>query len=326
MKALKKSLLEAVSTDLDAIEEALKKNLKPYLSLVTHVADYLISSGGKRIRQLLMVLSARLCGYKGDLDVTLSAVFEYLHVATLLHDDIVDGAEVRRGYPVAHAIWGNPATVLVGDYLLARSINIAARTGRLPIIDVISRATARMSEGEIYQLLHRGDAQLSENQYMDVIERKTACLIQAACQTGALLANAEETQIQAMVTYGRHLGYAFQLVDDLVDYMADPAVLGKGTGTDLREGKVTLPLIYAMDRAGVEDRETMTAIIGNTETGASEFGTVLKLVNDYGGITYTKNRAKTHVGEAKNALKSFPRSPTRTILEDLADYVLARQL
>lgn len=324
--ALKERLLEAVSKDLAAIEAALKENLQPYLSVVSHVADYLISGGGKRIRPLLMVLSARLCGYKGDYDVTLSAVFEYLHVATLLHDDIVDGAEVRRGYPVAHTIWGNPATVLVGDYLLARSINIAARTGNLSIMEVISRATARMSEGEIYQLLHRGDVHLGEDQYMDVIERKTACLIQAACHSGALLADAEEVQVQAVMDYGRHLGYAFQLTDDLLDYTADPAVLGKKTGTDLKEGKVTLPLIHAMNHAGPKDRESMIAIIGKPDPTMSEFRTVLELVKAHGGIRYTENRAKEHITAAKTALELFTPSASRAVLEDLADYVLARQL
>lgn len=326
MNALKDRLLKAVSTDIQAIEAALKDNLHPYLSVVSHVADYLIAGGGKRIRPLLMVLSARLCGYKGSFDVTLSVVFEYLHVATLLHDDIVDGAEVRRGYSVAHGIWGNPATVLVGDYLLARAINIAAQTGQTSIIDVISRATGHMSEGEIYQLLHRGNVNLTEEQYMDVIGRKTACLIQAACHTGALLAGASEQRVQALAAYGNHLGYAFQLVDDLLDYTADPAVLGKSTGTDLKEGKMTLPLIYAMKQAENEDRKHMESLIGTTDPTTDQFKATLTLVNDYGGIAYTRNLAREHLTTAKSRLEVFDTSSTRTILEDLADYVLARQV
>jgi len=326
MNALRNRLRKAVSTDIQAIDAALKDNLRPYLSVVSHVADYLIAGGGKRIRPLLMVLSARLCGYKGRFDITLSVVFEYLHVATLLHDDIVDGAEVRRGYPVAHGIWGSPATVLVGDYLLARAISIAAQTGQTSIIDVISRATAHMSEGEIYQLLHRGDINLTEEQYMDVIGRKTACLIQAACHTGALLAGAQEHKVQALAAYGNHLGYAFQLIDDLLDYTADPAILGKSTGTDLKEGKMTLPLIYAMKQAGNKDRKHMESLIGTTDPTMDQFKATLKLVNDYGGIAYTRNLAKEHLATAKNRLEVFDTSSTRTILEDLADYVLTRQV
>jgi octaprenyl-diphosphate synthase len=326
MNALKDRLLTAVSTDIQAIETALKDNLQPYLSVVSHVADYLIAGGGKRIRPLLMLLSARLCDYKGRFDVTLSVVFEYLHVATLLHDDVVDGAEVRRGYPVAHGIWGSPATVLVGDYLLARAINIAAQTGQTSIIDVISRATGHMSEGEIYQLLHRGDINLTEEQYMDIIGRKTACLIQAACHTGALLAGAPEHRVQALAAYGNHLGYAFQLIDDLLDYTADPAILGKSTGTDLKEGKMTLPLIYAMKQAGNKDRKHMESLIGTTDPTMDRFKATLKLVNDYGGIAYTRNLAKEHLATAKSRLEVFDTSSTRTILEDLADYVLTRQV
>jgi octaprenyl-diphosphate synthase len=326
MKNLKRRILEAVSNDLDAIEKALTQNLEPYLSIVSHVAEYIIFGGGKRIRPLVMVLSARMCGYNGNNDKTLSIVFEYLHTATLLHDDLVDGAEVRRGNPVAHSIWGNPATVLVGDFLLARSINIAAQTGLMPIIDVISRATAQMSEGEIYQLLHRGDIALSEEQYMELIERKTAYLIQAACQTGALLACAHEDRVQAMAQYGNHLGYAFQLVDDLLDYTADAKVLGKAIGTDLKEGKLTLPLIYALNHAGSEDRTKMETIIGDDELKATKFNTIVDLVNKYDGIEYTRKLAKRHVNSAKEALHLFDNSNTRTILEDLADYVLTRQM
>ena len=326
MKGLKERILNDVAQDLTAIEKALVENLKPYLPFVTHVANYIMFSGGKRIRPLLMVLSARLCGYQGDYDKRLSVVFEYLHAATLIHDDVVDGAEVRRGNPVAHSIWGAPGAVLVGDFLLARSIAIAAETDRIAIIDVLARTTAEMSEGEIQQLLHRGDLDLDEGQYMEVIRRKTACLIQTACQSGALLAGAPEDQVQAMAQYGYNLGVAFQLVDDLLDYTADAGILGKATGADLREGKLTLPLIYALNRAGKEGRLLMETVIQNEDIAGKKFDAVLDLVNEYGGIAYTRKRAQEHIDKAKAYLDMFEASKTRTLLEDVADYVVAREM
>jgi octaprenyl-diphosphate synthase len=326
MKGLKERILADVGQDLAAIEKALGENLKPYLPFVSHVAEYIMFSGGKRIRPLLMVLSARLCGYQGGYDKTLSVVFEYLHAATLLHDDVVDSAEVRRGNPVAHSIWGAPGTVLVGDFLLARSIAIAAQTDQIAILDILARTTAQMSEGEIYQLLHRGDLALDEGQYMEVIRRKTACLIQAACQVGALLAGAPNDHVEALAGYGYNLGVAFQLVDDMLDYVADSKVLGKATGTDLSEGKLTLPLICAVNRATKEDRSQMETIIGDEGLAEAEFDTVLGLITKYGGITYTRERARNHIDQAKKCLDTFESSKTRTILEDLADYVLAREM
>ena len=326
MKDLKARILNDVAQDLGAIEKALVENLNPYLPFVSHVAEYIMFSGGKRIRPLLMVLSARLCGYQGDYDKTLSVVFEYLHAATLLHDDVVDGAEVRRGNPVAHAIWGTPGTVLAGDFLLARSIAIAAQTHQIAILDILAQTTAEMSQGEIDQLLHRQDLSTDEKQYMEVIKRKTAYLIRAACQIGALLARAPEDQVDALVHYGYHLGVAFQLVDDLLDYMADAQVLGKGTGTDLAEGKLTLPIIYALNRSPVEDRQRMERIIQQGTFTKDEFDSVLQLVAEYGGIEYTRKRVREHIDQAKAYLQIFDVSKTRRLLEDLADYVVVRKM
>ncbi|MDY6951637.1 MAG: polyprenyl synthetase family protein [Thermodesulfobacteriota bacterium] len=326
MKALKEKILTAVQQDLVAIEKALVENLEPYLPFVSHVAKYIMFSGGKRVRPLLTILCARLCGYQGDFATTLSVVFEYLHAATLLHDDVVDDADIRRGNPVAHSIWGAPGTVLVGDFLLARSIAIAAKSDQMAIIDVLARTTAHMSQGEIHQLLHRGDLALDEQQYMEVIRAKTACLIEAACQSGALLAGAPEHHVRALAQYGYCLGVAFQLVDDLLDYTADPGVLGKAVGTDLREGKLTLPLIYALHNAAEEDRRYLETIIGKEESDEEGFHGVLTLVNQYGGTAYTKKRAQERVDQAKAHLDVFPPSKTRSLLKDLADYVVARQM
>ncbi|UCD87570.1 MAG: polyprenyl synthetase family protein [Desulfobacterales bacterium] len=326
MKGLKEQILESVQQDLAEIEVALTENLEPYLSMVSHVAKYIMFSGGKRIRPLLMVLSARLCGYKGNYDKTLSVVFEYLHAATLLHDDVVDDAAVRRGNPVAHSIWGNPATVLVGDFLLARSIAIAAKTDSVPIIDILAHTTAQMSEGEIQQLLHRGDLAVDEADYTEVIRRKTACLIQAACQVGALLAGAPEKQVEALRDYGYQLGIAFQMADDILDYTADTRILGKPIGTDLREGKLTLPVIYALNQATGEDRRRLEIAIRDMDMMEADFETVLKLIKKYGGIVYTRKRAQEHIEQAKTCLDMFGPSQPRKLLEQLADYVLIRQM
>ncbi len=326
MKALKKRILGAVAQDLEAVEEALAQNLDPFLPLVSHVAEYIMFSGGKRIRPLLMLLSARMCQYDGNYDKTLSVAFEYLHAATLLHDDLVDGAEVRRGNPVAHSIWGNPATVLVGDFLLARAISIAAKTNQIPIIEAIAHTTAQMSEGEIHQLMNKGNLTLTEEEYMEVINRKTACLIEAACKVGALLARAPEDRVRALAQYGHNLGCAFQLVDDLLDYTADAQVLGKATGTDLREGKLTLPLIYALKRAAPKDRNQMETIIRDHNGDDVQFRTILELVKKYGGIAYTRSRAEDQIDKARQSLLLFEASKSRAILEDLTDFVLAREM
>lgn len=326
MKGLKERILEDVEHDLAAIEKAVGENLKPYLPFVSHVAEYIMFSGGKRIRPLVMVLSARLCGYQGGYDRTLSVVFEYLHAATLLHDDVVDSAEVRRGNPVAHSIWGAPGTVLVGDFLLARSIAIAAETDQIAILDILARTTAEMSEGEIHQLLHKRDLTMDEDEYMEVIRRKTACLIEAACQVGALLAGAPKAQVQALAQYGHNLGCAFQLVDDLLDYTADEKVLGKATGADLKEGKLTLPLIHALANAPETDRQQMETIIRKEQASTTDFNTILELVTKHGGIAYTKSRAKGLVEQAKQSLNHFESSKSRLVLEDMAEYVLAREM
>jgi octaprenyl-diphosphate synthase len=326
MKDLKEEILDSVRQDLAEIEEALVENLKPHIPFVSHVAKHVMFSGGKRLRPLLMVLSARLCGYQGDFDKRLSVVFEYLHAATLLHDDVVDGAEVRRGNPVAHSIWGTPGTILVGDFLLARSIAIAAETDRIAIINILSHTTAQMSEGEIHQLLHRGDLTLDEGEYLEVIRRKTACLIEASCQVGALLAGAPEEQVRALAQYGYNIGIAFQLMDDILDYTADAEILGKATGADLREGKLTLPLIYVLNRATQDDRTRMERAIGDQKFSKAQLDTILDLIARYGGIAYARKQTQDYIDQAKRHLDVFEASKPRSLLEDLADYVLSRKM
>jgi len=325
MSDIKQKILDRSEDDLVEIENALTDNLRPHLDLVARVAKHILFSGGKRIRPLLLVLSARLCGYHGDYDKTFSCVFEYLHAATLLHDDLVDGAEFRRGSPVAHTKWGNAVAVLTGDFLLARALSLTAETGSLKSIKIIAEITEHMSQGEIQQLTHKGDLNLSEEEYMAVIYRKTAILIEGACRVGAIFAGAPEREEQALSDFGRHLGLAFQMVDDLLDYTADTGVLGKKTGADLREGKPTLPLIHAYSKAGADDRAFIAKVLENKNFSVQDFEKVIDILKKYKGLDYTYQAAARRVSAAKNALSVFNATETRDLLLDIADYALVRK-
>jgi len=326
MSDLKNKILASVKEDLEDIEIALKQNLKPYLDLVSQTASHILFAGGKRLRPLLMVLSARICGYKMNSDKTFSIMFEYLHAATLLHDDLVDEATLRRGKPVAHSIWGNSIAVLVGDFLLARALSIAADIGRLNIIKIISEITENMSQGEIHQLMRKGQPDLSEEEYMEIIQNKTAILFKGACQVSAVIADAPEREEKAISNYGFNLGIAFQMTDDLLDYTSNAGILGKEAGADLKEGKLTLPLIYALKQADSKDRAMMERIIENKDFSADEFEILLELLNKYKGLKYTEELAAKHIAKAKEALVGvFKPSGTRETLINIADYALARK-
>lgn len=322
---LKTRIIEQAGKDLIDIEAAIEKNLSPYLDLVRQTARHLLFAGGKRLRPLLALLSSRVCGSDSSDNLTFSTLFEYLHTATLLHDDLVDGASIRRGKPAAHAVFGNETAVLTGDFLLARALSLAAATGNPEIIKIIAEITEQMSQGEIEQLHNRGRLDLSEAEYLEVIRRKTAVLIQGACHAGALLAGAAEADAAALKSYGLHLGMAFQMADDLLDYTADAQTLGKAVGTDLKEGKLTLPVIYALAAADRKDRDHMAGLLGNREFGVDEFKGFVGLLVAYGGISYARERAQAHVTSAKAALGGFARSNNLELLENIADYALVRR-
>ncbi len=325
MSDLKTRILGLVADDLQAIEEALAVNLNPHLDLVREVAGHILFSGGKRLRPLLLLLVTRMCGYQGNYDTAFSISFEYLHAATLLHDDLIDAAELRRGRPVAHSLYGNATTVLVGDFLLARALSLAAGTGKIEIIKVVAGITENMSQGEIHQLSRKGDITLTEEEYREVIWRKTAVLFEGTCRAAAYLADAPQNQVEAIATYGANLGLAFQMADDLIDYTSDTAVLGKKAGADLREGKLTLPVIAALAAAPSSDRKRMQAIIVNPDFSRDDFETLKTDLNHHGGLAYTRQSAETHVAKAKAALGAFAPSPTIDILRDIADYTLRRK-
>ncbi|MBU0992436.1 MAG: polyprenyl synthetase family protein [Proteobacteria bacterium] len=330
MTDLKNRILNFVKDDLENIEKALTDNLNPFVDIITSVANHIMFSGGKRIRPLLTVLCAKICGYHGEIDKTISTIFEYMHTASLMHDDLVDEATLRRGKPVTQAVWNNATAVLIGDFLLARTLSIALAYEKRELIEIIAQITESMTQGEILQLINKGNLNLTEKDYMATIEKKTAILIQGACKTGAMIADATEHQEKALTEYGYHLGLAFQMADDLLDYTSETSDLGKKIGADLREGKLTLPVIYSLQKARGSkknnDVKTMEDIIRKRdEFSDDEFGVFKNMLKTYGGIDYTRTLAEDQVKKAKCALDIFDASEDKSILMDLADYTLLRK-
>lgn len=324
MNELKQKIITAAKNDLSDIEAALADNLTPHFDLVRQVAGHLLFAGGKRLRPLLMILSARLCGYKGNDGARFSSIFEYLHAASLLHDDVVDGSKLRRGKPVANDVWDSPTAVLTGDFLLARSLSLAAAAGSPTIIQTIAEIMEMMSQGEIQQLDRKGDPTLSETEYMEVIRCKTAVLFQGACRTGALLSNAPAEKARALADYGNHCGLAFQIADDLLDYIQDAATLGKNPGADLKEGKMTLPVIHTVRHAAAKDAQWINNMVERRHFSDADFNRLVELMATYGGIHYARQMAVDQIKMAKSALTVFSTSKERDLLCDIADYSLLR--
>ncbi len=323
---LKARIITLVKPDFEKVEAALEENLDPNLDLVKEIASHLLFSGGKRLRPLLLIHSARLCGYTQGREIEFSTIFEYLHAATLLHDDVVDGADLRRGRPAAHTKWEAPQVVLTGDFLLARALNLAARTRKPDLISVIARITQEMSQGEIDQLYWKGSTDLTEAQYLKIIQRKTAVLIEGATRSGAILAGADTETETALKDFGYHIGMAFQMADDLLDYTATAEELGKNPGADMREGKLTLPLLHAMEKADADERQWMCAAMADTEFDPEKFQALKEKLVRLGGLDYTRDRAHDHVAKAKACLEGFPDTESKDILNLIADYSVARKV
>lgn len=321
---LKKRILVGVKDDLAAIEVALANNLQPQFELVREVAGHILFGGGKRLRPLLMILCSRLCGYNGNNQNTYAASFEYLHAATLLHDDLIDQGTLRRGKPAAYTTYGNEIAVLTGDFLLARALAVSTHTGNLEIVRTIVDITEQMSQGEIDQLDKKGRVDITEKEYLEIIRCKTAVLFQGACRVGGLIAEASSSDTNALADYGLNLGMAFQMTDDLLDYTASADAWGKGIGADLAEGKLTLPVIKALHHADGDDRGEITAAIGNPHFSNDDFARLVSLLQHLGGIDYTRQQAKKYITRAKKALDLFPPSQAMNILQDITEYALVR--
>lgn len=324
MTDLKHKIIDAVTSDLKSVENALANHLQPHYDLVKQVAGHILFAGGKRLRPLLMILSARACGYQDNQAPKFSIIFEYLHAASLLHDDVVDGGELRRGSPAAHHVWDPPTAVLTGDFLLARALSLAADTELAEVIRTIASITEYLSQGEIEQLNRRGDLSLNEAEYLEIIRCKTAVLFQGACRTGALISTAPKSHVQALGDYGHHLGMAFQMADDLLDYTMDSQVLGKKAGADLREGKLTLPVIYTLGQTQKNERQWIEQLVRTQDIETAQFDRLVELLHDNGGIAYTRKCAIEHVEKAKAALSFLPAGAEHSILTDIADYALIR--
>jgi octaprenyl-diphosphate synthase len=323
---IKAQILALVAPDLEKIETALAENLAPNLDLVREIASHLLFSGGKRLRPLLMIHSARMCGYETGYEVLFSIIFEYLHAATLLHDDVVDEAQMRRGKKAAHTKWSAPKVVLTGDFLLARALDIASQTQEPRIISVIANITQAMSQGEIDQLEKKGRKDLLEPEYLEIIERKTAVLIQGACQSGAIIAKVSLEKEKALASYGYHLGMAFQMADDFLDYTATAQELGKNPGADMREGKLTLPLIHSLAKADSKDREWMLQVISEPVFDKGKFEGLKEKLTALGGLSYTQKLAKDHVEKARTSLTIFDDSDSKSLLQLIADYSIERKV
>jgi octaprenyl-diphosphate synthase len=317
--------IRLIEENLQAVEAEMGKNLFSEITMIPTVSRYLIASGGKRFRPILLLLCARLSGYRGPRAVPLASTIEFIHTATLLHDDVVDRAYMRRGMASANSVWGNGASVLVGDFLFTKSFHLIAEDGSLPILRVISKATNQMAEGEVMQLVKMGNPETREEDYTFVVIQKTAVLISAACQIGGLLGEAPPEQIRAFADFGLNVGAAFQLMDDTLDYVADEQTLGKTIGKDLDEGKVTLPLIHALRTCSPNQRERLARLIQDQDRSEEDLGFVRETVRACGGIDYTHQRARSYVNRAKSALGAFSPSSEKEALGVIADYTIHRE-
>jgi octaprenyl-diphosphate synthase len=319
--------LEAVRAllgdDWPAVNREIASRLQSDVALINSVAHYIVGSGGKRLRPLITLLAARACGYRGDRHVIAAAIVEFIHTATLLHDDVVDASDLRRGQDTANSVFGNEASVLVGDFLYSRAFQMMVQVGQMRIMDVLADATNVIAEGEVLQLMNCRDPDTTEARYMDVIHRKTARLFEAGAQIGAILADQTRAVEDSLVEYGRELGLAFQLVDDALDYDANPGELGKHLGDDLAEGKPTLPLIHALQRGSPKQQVMLRRAI--EQGGRQEIGEILAAIRATGALAYTVSRAEECAGRARAALGPVPDSPFKNALLQLAGFAVERR-
>jgi octaprenyl-diphosphate synthase len=311
-----------VTEDLGAVDAFIRKRLSSDVVLINELANHIVAGGGKRLRPLTVLLAARTAGYTGEEHIHLAAVVEFIHTATLLHDDVVDGSERRRGSKTANALWGNAPSVLVGDFLYSRAFQMMVEAGRMRVMAVLADATNAVAEGEVLQLMQCNDPDTTEAEYFAVIERKTARLFEAASRLGAVISDRNRGDEDALGAFGLNLGIAYQLVDDVLDYSADPAQTGKNLGDDLAEGKATLPLIYARDHASAKEADTLRQAI--ERGGTASLATVLSAIETTGALAYVHERALAYVTDAREGLAPFPASPYRDALLALADFVIER--
>lgn len=309
---------------MDAVNTLIRTRMaSEHAPRIPEVTAHLVEAGGKRIRPLLTLAAADICGYQGEHDVRLAATVEFIHTATLLHDDVVDESDQRRGRPTANLLWDNQSSVLVGDYLFARSFQLMVETGSLRVLDILANAAAVIAEGEVLQLSVARKLGVTEETYIKVVRGKTAALFSAATQVGGVIADASEDEIEGLWAYGDALGISFQMVDDLIDY-GDAADTGKNTGDDLREGKMTMPVIIAIARAEGDDMEFWQRVIGKGKVEDGDVARAKAILVRTGALDTTRDRALEWSAAAKEALELLPQTEMTRTLSDLADYVVAR--
>jgi octaprenyl-diphosphate synthase len=315
-------LRDLVAADMQAVDQYIHEKLYSEVVLIGQMSNYIVNSGGKRLRPVLLLLSARACGYEGQDHIRLAAIIEFIHTATLLHDDVVDDSKLRRGQETANQVWGNEASVLVGDFLYSRAFQMMVEISNMRVMDILSETTNTIAEGEVMQLVNCQNPDTSEQQYMDIIHNKTAKLFEAASRLGAVIYNTDAAQEQALADYGMHLGTAFQIIDDVLDYSASADELGKNIGDDLAEGKPTLPLLYAMWNSGKEDAARIRYAIehGDTEHIAEISG----IIESTGAIKYTAALARQEAELAISRLDLLQASPYREALKALAEFSVSR--
>lgn len=310
------------AADMARVDALIRKRLASDVVLINQIAEHIIGGGGKRLRPILVLLAAQACNYRGNQHVLLAAVVEFIHTATLLHDDVVDESDLRRGRKTANALWGNAASVLVGDFLYSRSFQMMVEADDMRVMRLLADTTNQIAEGEVLQLLNVHNPDTDEAAYLRVIQRKTAVLFAAASRLGGLLAGVSAAQEQALADFGLNLGFAFQIADDVLDYVSDAGTLGKNIGDDLAEGKLTLPLIYAIERASPAQATSLRRAIQTG--GLDNLDNIVAAIRDSGALERATDRAQGYADAAKSALSSLPPGAARTALIDLADYALRR--
>jgi octaprenyl-diphosphate synthase len=316
------SIRSLAAEDMAAVNRLIQARLSSDVVLINQLGSYIINSGGKRLRPMIVLLASRANGYQGEAHVQLAAVIEFIHTATLLHDDVVDASELRRGQNTANSIWGNEASVLVGDFLYSRAFEMMVEVNRMEVMAVMARTTNTIAEGEVMQLLNIHEPDITEAHYLDVIYRKTGTLFEAGCRLGALISDSEPQIIEQMAAYGKHLGNAFQLVDDALDYDGDVSLIGKNIGDDLAEGKPTMPLLYAIRTGSPEQAEMLREVIRSG--GRERIAEVHAAVEKTGAIAYTRRLARAEADKAIECLRCLPNSDYRQALEVLADFAVER--
>ncbi|MEN6375475.1 MAG: polyprenyl synthetase family protein [Smithella sp.] len=318
-------IFAAYKDDMQQVEKHLDKYLTSEVKLIPEVCHHLIDSGGKRVRPLLLLITSRICGYAGEHRFPTAAVLEFIHTASLLHDDVIDQATIRRGKTSANNVWGNTISVLVGDFLYTKAFKVMAETGNIPLVKLISGTVNAMSEGEVFQLMKCGDVNITEEEYLTIIKKKTAVLLSAACAAGAILGSAAQDKIDAMSQFGSKIGMAFQITDDTLDYMAREQEFGKSIGKDLEEGKLTLPLIFALRNATNAEKDEAGELIASKGKDEKTIPVIVDLIQKYKGIDYSLQCAAKYIKDAQALLQIFGECPETNQLNTIAEYVLARQ-